>query len=130
MLIDRARKGLNEYFLGINKTGSASTKKKWEVALNEINALYNERGEKRNELVLFLKKSRLDISNGVSRNALIMVVNFGKCDNDFEFVDDVEKELAKIKTERMFDKCLIISVRRELFVDILDFITNEGKSIS
>ena len=27
VLIDRAKKGLNEYFLGINKTGSASTKK-------------------------------------------------------------------------------------------------------
>lgn len=129
VLIDRAKKGLNEYFLGINKTGSASTKKKWEVTLNEINALYGDHDKKRKELVSFLRKSRLDISNGVSRNALIMVMNFGECDNDFEFIDDIEKELAKIKSECTFDKCLIISVRRELFVDILDFITNEGNSI-
>ena len=56
-------------------------------------------------------------------------MNFGECNNDFEFIDDIEKELAKIKSECTFDKCLIISVRRELFVDILDFITNEGNSI-
>lgn len=126
-LMERARNGLKEYFLGINKSGSASTKKKWEVALNEINALYSEHDKKRRELVSFLRKSRLDISNGVSRNALIMVVNFGECDSDFESVDDIEKELTKIESECTFDKCLIISARRELFADILEFIANEGK---
>lgn len=126
-LMERARNGLKEYFLGINKSGNASTKKKWEVALNEINALYSEHDKKRRELVSFLRKSRLDISNGVSRNALIMVVNFGECDSDFESVDDIEKELTKIESECTFDKCLIISARRELFADILEFIANEGK---
>ena len=127
VLMRRARDGLNRYFLGISKPGSASTIKKWEVALNEINALYMEHNKKRKDLVSLLTKSRRDILDGTSRNALIMVVNFGKCDNEFEFVDDIESELSKIKSEKTFDRCLIIYVRRELFVDVLDFITDEGK---
>lgn len=125
-LIKRAEKGLGGYFTGLNKTGKENTQKKWDVALNEMTLMFFAHQKKLMNLTHIFNKSRNDVADGVSRNALIMVVNFGVCDTDFRNTEDIEEELKNIKTNNIFDNCLIISARRELFTDILGFLAQEG----
>lgn len=127
VLIKRAKNGLNDLFSGLTKQDKENTRKRWEAALNEITLIYCEQEQKRKDLTKLLSKSRQDITRNISRNALLMVVNFGETDVDFKTVSDIEQELDKIHNENTFDKCLIISARRELFDDILNFIISEGK---
>ena len=127
-IIKDAKDDLCDYFFGINGTAYENTRKKWRTALTEAMLVYNAEPDKLAYFNRIFDKSKCEILKGHSRNALLMVVNFGESKNNLEDTQDIEAALSAIRRDNIFDKCLIISVGRELFLDILDFIEMEAKA--
>ena len=124
VLIRRARDGLSNNFENTVAIGKENTLKKWDAAIVELSTIYCDR--KKRKLTRMLRQSRDSIiNNDGCRNALIMVVNYGVVE-DFANPEDIDDELKIISDKNLFDKCLVISARKEIYDDIVEFIRKEG----
>lgn len=127
ILITRARDGLREYFDNIDST-EENTEYRWEAAKNEaVHMLY---GSKNLSAILKLYTTdRNNIKNKTNhkRNAILMTVNFGKIHHP-EFHEDIKKHLKNIKAKKYFDNCILLSVSKEQFEDVIDYLKREGEA--
>lgn len=128
-LIDRAHKDLTGYFDSVGAKGKKSTSYKWDAAKNEIRVIYAGEGEKLEQILRLFSESKVGIlaGQGGKRNALIMVVNFGKADFPPNHGDITAYLNEKIDKAHHFDNCIVLSVTKEQINDIISFLKEEGE---
>jgi len=125
-LIGESKKGLNIFFTGLSKDGKGNTAKRWDAAKAEIAAIFYEKDNQK--FSALIQNSRDSIMRGEKgKNAVIMTANFGDIRSQFSDIKDINKALKKIDNQNMFDKRLIISLYKEIYEDIVDFIFSEGE---
>lgn len=125
-LINRASKGLKNYFDNIMSEGQASTRYRWEAAKAEVAVIFAS--EKKIELTKLLSNSRNMVyqREGTNRNAILMAVNFGDFAYDITDTKDIIRKIDGIKKTECFDNFIIICIHRKMFDDIIDFLGVEG----
>ena len=125
-LINRASKGLKNYFDNIMSEGQASTRYRWEAAKAEVAVIFASK--KKIELTKLLSSSKNMIRQrkGFNRNAILMAVNFGDFAYNITDTKDVIKKIDSIKKTGCFDNFIIICIHRKIFDDIIDFLGAEG----
>lgn len=125
-LINRAHKGLKNYFDNIMSKKEISTRHRWEAAKAEVAVMFAS--EKKIELTKLLSSSRNMISQrkGSNRNAILMAVNFGDFAYDITDIKDIIRKIDDIKKTGCFDYFIIICIHRKMFDDIIDFLGVEG----
>ena len=125
-LINKAHKGLKNYFDNIMSKKEISTRHRWEAAKAEAAVMFAS--EKKIELTKLLSSSRNMISQrkGSNRNAILMAVNFGDFAYDITDAKDIIRKIDGIKKTECFDDFIIICIHRKMFDDIIDFLGIEG----
>lgn len=126
-LIDRAKKGLLDYFDGLLASGLDNTSSRWEAAKNEVLVKYydDRKGIKLFEL-LSSSKNSIERNDG-GKNAIMMAVVYGKEIGSSELLDfsDVEETLKKYIERALFDDLVIVVVHKKIYDDIIKFLEKE-----
>lgn len=124
-LITRARNDIRIYFDNIGSTKKRNTEYTWEAAINEAAVIFNT-NDFANIIALYAADEEdIKNKNNGKRSALIMVVNFGSCNHPKNHAD-IKKHIEIIRKEHYFDRCIILSVLKKQFEDIIFFLKQEG----
>ena len=127
-LILRAKNGLKKYLLNVDNGKEDDTDAVWDALVIESMAIFGSGSSKYQVFTECLFADRDSAAKSQSKNALLMVVNFGESENKLEEIQDIQDQLMKIEESHVFNKCLIISAKKDLYDDIFSFIEGEAKS--
>lgn len=125
-LIEKAKNGLLSFFSKVNENGTENTGNRWDAAIAEATAQASSGKIIKIKQLLTDSRNRL-IETGEKQNAILMTMNYSNSTFPLDDFDDIFGKIKRYGEEKLFRKIIVISATKEVYDDIISFITEEGQ---